>query len=163
MPDPSPPPYKVYRSRKRLRDRFGGGGQTPLDALRRRGEGEGPREPGAPGRGRGRRILKWVAIAVAGWIALSVVLFFVSAQTTGGVSDKTKEALSGGGTVLTGSNILVLGSDQRPKNSKEPGAHSGNPRSDSIMLLHVGFGTVRKLSILRDSRADIPGHGGQRI
>jgi LCP family protein required for cell wall assembly len=66
--------------------------------------------------------------------------------------------------MLTGSNILVLGSDARPKGSHEPGADPGGPsRSDSIMLLHVGFGSVRKLSILRDSLADIPGHGVQRI
>src|SRR5256885_1407715 len=54
MPDPSPPPYKVYRSRKRLRDRFGGGGQTALDALRRRGRGGGPPQTGAPGHGEQR-------------------------------------------------------------------------------------------------------------
>jgi LCP family protein required for cell wall assembly len=31
------------------------------------------------------------------------------------------------------------------------------------MLLHVGLGSVRKLSILRDSPAAIPGHGTQKI
>jgi LCP family protein required for cell wall assembly len=29
--------------------------------------------------------------------------------------------------------------------------------------MHVGFGSVRKLSILRDTRASIPGHGVQKI
>jgi LCP family protein required for cell wall assembly len=29
--------------------------------------------------------------------------------------------------------------------------------------MHVAFGSVRKLSILRDSQADIPGHGVQKI
>jgi LCP family protein required for cell wall assembly len=31
------------------------------------------------------------------------------------------------------------------------------------MLMHVGFGSVRKVSILRDSQAAIPGHGVQKI
>ena len=31
------------------------------------------------------------------------------------------------------------------------------------MLLHVGLGSVRSLSILRDSLAEIPGHGTQKI
>ena len=30
------------------------------------------------------------------------------------------------------------------------------------MLVHAGFGSVRKLSIPRDTEADIPGHGGRR-
>jgi len=59
--------------------------------------------------------------------------------------------------------VLVLGSDERPKGSKEPGAQSASARSDSIIVMHVGFGSVRKLSILRDSQADIPGHGTQKI
>src|SRR5204863_439686 len=90
----------------------------------------------------------------------------VSAQVNGGVDDKTSNALSGGGSVLTGTNVLVLGSDERPKSgfgSKEPGANAGPARSDSIIVMHVGFGTVRKISILRDSIADIPGHGTQKI
>src|SRR6476661_5382343 len=162
-----PPQYNVYRSRKRLRDRIGGGGsRNPLEALRRR-RGQ-PKQPGQekPGGWTPRRVLKWVALAIAGWILVAIVSFFVSAQVNGGVDDKTKEALSGGGSVLTGSNVLVLGSDERPKKgfgSKEPGANAGPPRSDSIIIMHVGFGTVRKISVLRDTLADIPGHGVQKI
>jgi LCP family protein required for cell wall assembly len=172
MPDSSPgepPQYNVYRSRKRLRDRVGGGGsRNPLEALRRRrGRGEGPPQgPGEPKQPKGitpRRVLKWVVLAVLGWILVAIVSFFISAQINGGVDGKTKAALSGGGSVLTGSNVLVLGSDERPKGSKEPGAQSGAARSDSIIVMHVGFGSVRKLSILRDSQAAIPGNGTQKI
>src|SRR5213078_4810255 len=67
-----------------------------------------------------------------------------------------------GGSLMGGSTILVLGSDARPPNSKEPGA-GGPSRSDSIMLMHVALGSVRKLSIPRDSQASIPGHGVQKI
>ena len=31
------------------------------------------------------------------------------------------------------------------------------------MLLHAAFGSVRRLSIPRDSYAQIPGHGAQKI
>src|SRR4051794_4288904 len=160
-----PPQYNVYRSRKRLRDRIGGGGsKNPLEALRRRrGAPKAPGEPTKPGGITPRRVLKWVVLAIAGWILVAIVSFFISAQVNGGVDDKTKEALSGGGSVLTGSNVLVLGSDERPKGSKEPGAQSGSARSDSIIVMHVGFGSVRKISILRDSQADIPGDGTQKI
>ena len=161
-----PPEYKVYRSRKRLRDRFGPVATNPLEALRRRRDRRPqPQLPGEkPPKPTWRRVLKWVAIVAAAWILVAVVAFFVSAQTAPGVSDATKQALSGGGSVLTGSNVLVLGSDQRVKGTKEPGASTSGPsRSDSIMLLHVGVGSVRKLSILRDTRVDIPGHGSNRI
>src|SRR4051795_10809330 len=156
-----PPQYNVYRSRKRLRDRVG---SNPLESFRRRRE-KGPKAPGEekPGGITPRRVVKWVVLAVLGWILVSIIAFFVSAQINGGVDDKTKEALSGGGSVLTGSNVLVLGSDERPKNSKEPGAQSASARSDSIIVMHVGVGSVRKISILRDSLADIPGHGIQKI
>jgi LCP family protein required for cell wall assembly len=164
MPDDPAPEYKVYRSRKRLLDRL-----RPRDTLRdltrRRRAEPGPDEPGRPRRRvTPKRVLKWVALAVLFWLTLSLLLFVISAQLEKGVSSNTENALSGGGSLLTGSNILVLGSDARPPGSKEPGANPGGPsRSDSMMLLHVGFGTVRKLSILRDSYAQIPGHGAQKI
>jgi LCP family protein required for cell wall assembly len=166
-----PPQYNVYRSRKRLRDRFGGGGsKNPLEALRRRRDrSEGPQPPGEPkpqkqpGGITPRRVIKWIVLAVLGWLLIAIAAFFISAQVNGGVDDKTKAALSSGGSLLTGSNVLVLGSDERPKGSKEPGAQSGSARSDSIIVMHVGFGSVRKLSILRDSIAEIPGHGTQKI
>src|SRR4051812_42185977 len=156
-----PPQYNVYRSRKRLRDRVG---SNPLESFRRRRE-KGPKAPGEqkPGGITPRRVVKWIVLAILAWILVSIVAFFVSAQVNGGVDDKTKEALSSGGSVLTGSNVLVLGSDERPKNSKEPGAQSGAARSDSIIVMHVGVGSVRKISILRDSQAEIPGHGTQKI
>lgn len=108
-----------------------------------------------------------VAVLVA-WVLLSVVLFLVSAQTTRGVTDRAEDALSGEGNLLTGSTILVLGSDERPQRIQEQLAELGQDtaedgRADSILLLRVGFGQVRRLSILRDSFAEIPGHEPQKI
>jgi LCP family protein required for cell wall assembly len=96
------------------------------------------------------------------WVVFSGLVFLVSAQLAEHSSDSAESALSSGGSLFSGSNILVLGSDARPPDSKEPGA-GGPARSDSIMLMHVGLGTVRKVSILRDSQANIPGHGVQKI
>jgi LCP family protein required for cell wall assembly len=61
--------------------------------------------------------------------------------------------------------VLVLGTDQRPKGSKEPGADTSDKgsRSDTIMLWRIGGGVSRRLSIPRDSLASIPGYGEQKI
>jgi LCP family protein required for cell wall assembly len=153
------PDYTVYRSRKGLFSRFRRQRPGGLDDLRRE------RRP-APQRERKRitvgRVVKWVVLAILAWVLVSFVIFLVSAQFGEHSSDAAEAALSGGSSLLTGSNVLVLGSDARPPDSKEPGA-GGPARSDSIMVMHVGFGTVRKLSILRDSQAQIPGHGTQKI
>ena len=176
QPQQSPPPtgqpkqapqYNVYRSGGvggGVRERLEPNRLDPRRLFRRRREDDQRPRP-APQRDARRiafKALKYGAIASVVWILLAVVLFFVSAQTQPGVGDKAKNALSPGGTLLTGSTILVLGSDARPKNSKEPGA-GGPSRSDSILLLHVGIGGVTRLSIPRDSYTNIPGHGMNKI
>jgi LCP family protein required for cell wall assembly len=159
-PKPGPPEYKVYRSRRGPLARGG-----DLEALRRRLSRvrDGHREP--PG-GRRRitpgRVLKWIAVAVAGWVLLSLVLFFVSAQLQKGVSAEAERSLSGGGNLLTGSTILVLGSDARRGESIDE-SQDGPSRADTIMLVHASLGSVRKLSIPRDIEAEIPGFGTQKI
>ncbi|MEA2442759.1 MAG: hypothetical protein QOJ12_51 [Thermoleophilales bacterium] len=167
QPPPQPggpqPEYRTYRSRKRLSDRILPGG---MPSLRRKRGDQPQRAPGLkPPRSRAaiaRRVGKYALAGIGAWLLLSLVLFFVSAQTQQGVSASTKNALGPGGSLFTGSTVLVLGSDARPKGSKEPGA-GGASRSDSIMLMRVGLGTVRKLSIPRDAVADIPGHGRTKI
>jgi LCP family protein required for cell wall assembly len=160
-----PPTYTKYRSRPRLTPRR----QTDaLAELRARGDAPdgkrrtfGGRKPWTWQRG-----LKWFGIVVFGWIALSVVLFLVSAQIqAGGMSQATKDALDPAGYPLTSANnILVLGSDQRVKGTKEPGASTEGPsRSDSIMLLRVGGGHNSRLSVARDTVVNIPGHGASKI
>jgi LCP family protein required for cell wall assembly len=153
------PEYTVYRSRRgplsRLkRDEPGG-----LEDLRRerRPTPRRTRKPVSWG-----RVVKWIVVAAVAWVAFSLVVFMVSAQLAEHSSDTAEAALSPGGSLFSGSTILVLGSDARPPDSKEPGA-GGPARSDSIILMHVGFGSVRKVSILRDSQANIPGHGVQKI
>jgi LCP family protein required for cell wall assembly len=164
--DEPPPSYTKYRARPRLLPR------RQTDALaelrERRGGGGDGRAPVVHGRRRWtwQRALKWVVIAFFGWIALSVVLFLLSAQIQSGkTSDETRAALDDAGFPLTSANnILILGSDQRVKGTKEPGASTSGPsRSDSMMLLRIGGGHNSRLSIARDTVVDIPGHGRSKI
>ena len=153
------PEYTIYRSRKGLLSRFKRDEPGGLDDLRREHQPRPRRvrKPISVG-----RVVKWVVLAAVAWIALSFVVFMVSAQLAEHSSGTADAALTRSGSLLSGSTILVLGSDARPPDSKEPGA-GGPARSDSMMLMHVGFGSVRKVSILRDSQANIPGHGVQKI
>ena len=111
-----------------------------------------------------RRILKWVAIAVGAWLLLSFVLFMVSAQITDGVSDETEEALSSGGSLLTGSTILVLGSDERPEGHARArrGGLAGARRQHPADARRARLGAASSRSCAT-TPADIPGHGAQKI
>jgi LCP family protein required for cell wall assembly len=169
-PPEEPPDYKVYRSRPRnpLAKLRGGGGDEDFD--RDRGDGPRRRDPRQPRVRRERgavtpgRVFKWIALVIAGWLLLSLVLFLLSAQLEKGkISDGAKTELSGGVPAFSKSTILVLGTDQRPKNSKEPGANAGPARTDSIMLMRVGGGASSRLSIPRDTVVDIPGRGRNKI
>jgi LCP family protein required for cell wall assembly len=187
---PDPPQYTKYRSAPRFLRRRAGG-ESLLDELRP-APGAPPRDPGRDGlpddvavhgrerrglplpwrrgRRRGRRrlsvgrIVKWVVLAVVGWLALSLVLFLVSAQLRQGELSGQVSLGGAGPMPFNANNILVLGSDQRTKSTQEPGASTSGPsRSDSIMLMRVGGGKNARLSIPRDTVVDIPGHGRNKI
>jgi LCP family protein required for cell wall assembly len=159
-------PYRVYRAGPRsLRARLRG-----EEVLLPGREPDGHKPLLAPERSRwaiARRILKYVAIAVVAWILLSVVLFMISAQIEkGNLPGSASAALSSGPNMITGTDtILIIGTDQRPTGSKEPGAntHDTGSRSDTLMLWRIGGGTSRRLSIPRDTVASIPGHGTSKI
>jgi LCP family protein required for cell wall assembly len=169
----SAPAYKVYRSLPRgLRSRLRSEDEELLPG---RGHGGGPRRSRRTGLGpvlpwwrrqlRPRRLILWVLGAIVAWLLLSVVLFVVSAQQqSGSVPSNVAAALAPGGNMLTSTDtILVIGTDQRPKGSKEPGAFAGGIRSDTMMLWRVGGGTSRRLSIPRDTIVPIPGYGMSKI
>jgi len=187
-----PPEYKVYRSRK---GRLSGLRSPDLSGLRertprapkwwRRDKGEKPEYTGPPRRWTWKRVLKWVGIAALGWILLSFLAFAVSAQLQSfKLSGEAKDALHGNPFLLpSAQTILVLGTDARPPDTKEPGApHSqkcfeqqshgdaphdgceaGEYRADTLMLIRAGGGAFRKLSIPRDSYAEIPGQSPTKI
>jgi LCP family protein required for cell wall assembly len=179
------PEYRVYRARKPLFPRRGGGDADELRRLRGDGQHAPLREAEEPGRKRDRgrphlsrrrrarlrkpiggwRIVRWLVLAIIAWIALSIVVFLVSAQIQQGKVSDANQYLGGAGYPLTSpNNILVLGSDVRSASNAEPGAQTtGNGRSDSIMLLRVGGGANSRLSIARDTIVEIPGAGRQKI
>jgi LCP family protein required for cell wall assembly len=186
-----PPQYKVYRSRRGLFGRLRksdlpGLAEEGKRAQRRprRGGLPGRKHPRAPRRG-ARRALKWLALAALGWVLLSFLAFAVSAQLQAfELSGEAKSALHGNPFLLpSAQTILVMGTDARPTSTKEPGAapsqqcfeqqaHGDAPhgscsigqfRADTLMLIRAGGGVFRKLSIPRDSYAEIPGHEPQKI
>ena len=160
------PEYRVYRSRKPMFGRGERGDAGALARLRASPGSKPEKGPRAPRRGVSKgRVATWVATFVACWIGLSVVAFLISAQVQQGkVGDQTNELLGGAGYPLWSANtILVLGSDQRTKGTKEPGAQTSTGRSDSIMLLRVGGGANGRMSIARDTVVDIPGRGRGKI
>jgi LCP family protein required for cell wall assembly len=74
------------------------------------------------------------------------------------IDEPTRAALTPGSSLLSdASTTLVLGSDRRPD--------GGSGRSDSILLVRVdpARNRIMQLSIPRDLRVTIPGHGDDRI
>lgn len=178
-PESEPPPrYTRYRARPRLlggREREATAADAPSPRRSWPADGGPPSRPGP--RRRRLRALNWrrptVKRAVLGllalilaWLALSLVLFLISShfERTSPPAN-VAGALDPAGFPLTSANdILVLGSDRRPKGSKEPHANTSGPsRSDSIMLMRIGGGHDSRLSIPRDTVIEIPGHGLQKI
>jgi len=175
MSGSEPPQYTKYRARPGILGRLRGRGGDGVAGLedRRGGPPSAPRgatAPYTPHKRRrpitGRRVAKWAALAIGSWIALSLVVFLVSAQIQQSrVDDATNRALAGGGLpIAEPTTILVLGSDQRSADTAEPGSSTTRRgRSDSILLLRVGGGANSRLSIARDTVADVPGAGRQKI
>jgi LCP family protein required for cell wall assembly len=165
-------PYKIYKARPRGVRALLRGEEEALVPGSPPGKGGG----GRPGIGRRRpfrgpitwkRALKYLALAIVGWLLLSLVLFVVSADIEqGNLPASATAALTAGGNMLTSTDtVLILGTDQRPATSKEPGANKSDAgsRSDTMMLWRIGGGVSRRLSIPRDTVADIPGHGISKI
>jgi len=188
-PPESKPEYKVYRSRRGLFSRLKGADlsslrdRAKLPAWRRRKREEPGMPPPQRGRVTPRRVLKWVGLAALTWILISLVAFGVSAQIQSfKLSGEAGKALHGNPFLLpSAQTILVLGTDARP-----PGAGDGNTseecfeqqskgekphkpcyegefRADTLMLIRAGGGAFRKLSIPRDTFAEIPGNAPTKI
>jgi LCP family protein required for cell wall assembly len=183
------PEYRVYRSRKGLFSRLKGADlaglrdRARLPSRKPRGE-KGPRRPGAPRAPFNvRRVLKWVGIAALAWILISLLAFGISAQIQSfKLSGEARDALHGNPFLLVKpQTILVLGTDARPPGSGDKEVseecfeqqskgekphkpcYEGEFRADTLILVRAGGGVFRKLSIPRDTFAEIPGHTPTKI
>ncbi|MGI8632562.1 MAG: LCP family protein [Solirubrobacterales bacterium] len=162
--DADAPDYTVYKSRRRLwpgrdGDGDGGSGSGPgrfsLGRLRNRKPRDGRRRPW----------VKWLLLGAGAWIAISILAFVFSSLLQQLQFDgDTRDVIDGTPNLITDTQtILVMGTDRRKEDSKEPGANEGPARADTLLLIRAGAGTWRKLSIPRDSLAEIPGRGSQKI
>lgn len=158
------PDYKVYRARRRPLQRrpdpeFAGLGTLRHHARRRRLGSGAPVSPG--------RVVRLAILAALVWIAVSLVVFLVSAQIEEARSPTASDRALDPGPVMpvSANSILVLGSDARPPGTGEDGANVvGQPsRADTIMLLRAGGLRSARLSIPRDTIVNIPGYGPGRI
>jgi LCP family protein required for cell wall assembly len=167
-----PPEYTRYRARRRLIPERDGSVGT---AGRGRRDGAPPRPPGVKRPPLPERLRRWATVkrvllvvvgAICAWVLLSVVLFLISShfERASPPSDVASVLAPAGYPLTSANNILVLGSDRREKDSKEPGAEkTGFGRSDTIMLIRTGGGHAARLSIPRDTVVEIPGHGLQKV
>ncbi len=186
--------YRTYRSRpqslvSRLRGETESDVGTRIEELERRPSRRTRSTPppggGTPGTGRGygrgrfgrftwRRALKYVVLALVCWLALSFVLFCISAEDhAGNIPKSLQQSLTSDSTpmLFSAQTVLILGLDNRPTtgySSKEGGLTSADTteadaRTDTIMLWRVGGGVSRKLSIPRDTLVNVPGVGEAKI
>jgi LCP family protein required for cell wall assembly len=189
---PERPEYKVYRSRPGLLGRLRAPDLSSLlrkgDSEKgKEPPGERPPSERPPAteeeKPLWRKVGKWVLIAAAAWILLSFLAFAISAQIQKGkLADGITDELDGNPFLaVSPQTILVLGTDIRSGAFADEGetkgcledvggglgnsetCNSGPYRSDTIMLVRAGGGAFRKLSIPRDTLAEIPGQGPQKI
>jgi LCP family protein required for cell wall assembly len=162
-----PPQYTRYRAGRRLLPRKSENltepGRPPLSPHREGQDGRGVawRRWATP-----KRLLAGLLALALAWLGLSLMLFLISShfERASPPADVAGVLDPAGYPLTSANNILVLGSDRRQKNSKEPGAETSGPgRSDSIMLIRTGGGHAARLSIPRDTVVEIPGHGLQKI
>ena len=159
-----PPQYTRYRAGRRLRP--GREDESLIDPLStERARAAEPRR-GWRERVTPKRVILGLLSLIAAWLLLSLVLFLISSHfERTSLPGNVASVLDPAGYPLTSANnILVLGSDRRQKNSKEPGAETtGFGRSDTIMLIRTGGGHAARLSIPRDTVIEISGHGLQKV
>src|SRR5919198_3899135 len=185
--DPERPDYKVYRSRRGLFSRLRSPDLSKLRERARKGrDEEGAERPRRPGVAKPlwRRALGWVGIFALGWILLSIILFEISSQIQRGNLENMGDSLHGNPFLaVSPQTILVIGTDIRSGEfagpgeaeskkcleivesgkSTGPGCEHGPYRSDTLMLVRAGGGDFRKLSIPRDTLAQIPGEPENKI
>ena len=175
VPPPTPPPapprapqQAPARGRPGVIVLPGDQPPSPPGAPRPPGPPQPPsrRPPRRPRRRRRLRLRRLITLMVLGallalvlWVGYGYSQFRSSLDDANKrIDEPTRAALTPGGSLLSqASTTLVLGSDRRPD--------GGSGRSDSILLVRVDpdRNRIAQLSIPRDLRVTIPGHGDDRI
>jgi len=183
------PDYKVYRSRPGLFSRLRSADLSKVREKGRRksggddGDKERPRRP-LTGLPLWRRVLRWTGVFALVWIVVSFLAFEISSQIQKGKLIDMGNTLHGNPFLAASpQTILVIGTDIRSgefagadeaeSKSCLQTVESGKPtgptckhgpyRSDTLMLVRAGGGDFRKLSIPRDTLAQIPGQPENKI
>ena len=183
------PDYKVYKSRPGLFSRLRSPDLSKVREKKGRkdaggdGEEKPPRSP-VTALPLWRRVLRWTGIFALVWIAISFLAFEISSQIQKGKLIDMGNTLHGNPFLAASpQTILVIGTDIRsgqfagpdeaePKSCLDavesgkptaPSCNHGPYRSDTLMLVRAGGGDFRKLSIPRDTLAQIPGQAENKI
>jgi LCP family protein required for cell wall assembly len=135
--------------------------------------------PGAPptppgqrpgGRTRGRRLRRAGMIAVAVLLVLGLVALFFGWRTVSRIISKNSQSVENLSPSTGADNFLLVGSDTRAGLSKQELSRVGTievsgQRTDTIILVHVSASNRKAVmvSIPRDLKADIPGHGTDKV
>ncbi|HUC34190.1 MAG TPA: LCP family protein [Gaiellaceae bacterium] len=168
---PKDKPYRIYRGGRVKGPIRPESPKSDRRADRDKANGPGPRDYRGPrpARTRRRRVrpVVWTLVLVLVLVLVWAVLGFLAFRS--GVKEANKKLDPRAERALTPqdgimlsnpSNILVLGADNGSKSRQGDVA-----RSDSIMIVHTDPDEHRiaLLSIPRDLRVDIPGHGEDKI
>src|SRR4029079_2508071 len=181
------PDYKVYKSRPGLFSRLRSPDLSKVREKKGRKDAGGDGEEKPPRRPvttlpLWRRVLRWTGIFALVWIAISFLAFEISSPTqTGKLIDMANTLHGNPFLAVSPQTILVIGTDIRSGQFAGPdeaaskscldAAGSGKAppskctpyRSDTLMLIRAGGGDFRKLSIPRDTLANIPGQPENKI
>jgi LCP family protein required for cell wall assembly len=154
-------PYRLYRGGRTK-------GRVPLEP--RTGPPGGPTKPAGPKGPRRRRWALWIGLGFAGLLVLFVLWSVLGYLSFSRGVDKANNRLprralnrlanQDGSLLSVPTTILVVGTD----GGSAPGRGDAR-RSDSLLLIRTDPGKNRLsyLSIPRDLRVDIPGHGADKI
>jgi len=159
-------PYRVYRAG---RARGPIKPLSPKERPRLRPDGDGKPPTDTPRVRRRRPWARIVVFALLGVVLLAIVLGFLGflairsgvKAANARLDDRSRRALAPGSSIWSGEqNTVVLGTDKGPGKGR-----TGPGRSDAIMVVHTDahHHRIAMLSIPRDLRVDIPGHGTDKI